>query len=151
MWGPGAIIHIINILPFSSMFLLNFAMRRGNFLGINPMGNSRTYYKRWWTRMFFGRWNYTLFTVFGTFYLVSNYHKIRLERDQIFSFSADYLHELERYDEEEHPQAHRTLVGHMYSKRLENARDLALKERAKRNYDEMIAAFDELSEEYDKN
>jgi hypothetical protein len=151
MWGPGAIIHIINILPFASMFLLNFAFRRGNFLGINPMGNSRTYYKRWWTRMFFGRWNYTLFTVLGSLSLAYNYQKIKVERDQYLSFSVDYLHALERYDEEEHPQAHRTLIAHMYAKRLENARDLALKERAKRNYDEMLAAFEELSSELDKN
>jgi len=151
MWGPGAIIHVINILPFASLFLLNFSFRRGNFLGINPIGSSRTYYKRWWTRMFFGKWNYTLFTVIGTTGVVYEWAKIRTQREQYLSFSVDYLHELERYDEEEHPQAHRSLIRHMYDKRIDNARDIALKERAKRNHAEIMEAFEELDDQYVKN
>jgi hypothetical protein len=147
MWGPGAIVHIFNILPFASMFLLNFAHKRGNFLGINPIANTRTYYKRWWTRMFFGRWNYTFFSIVGGFTVIYQWGKFRGDREQYLAFTADYLHTLDRFDEEENPQAHRMAVRYMYRKRLENARDIALKERARRNYEEMIAAFEELSNE----
>jgi hypothetical protein len=148
MWGPGAIVHVFNILPFAGYFMWLFAFRYNNLLGTSPNAHRRNQYRQFWVRLFFGRYNYTFFSLVGFFYLIDRYRKGHYEKVQQYLFTS-YLNESEEFDEEENPQAHTALVAAMYRNNYESARLSILKNRALINHDLKIQAFNEFAEIYD--
>jgi hypothetical protein len=140
MYGIGAIVHIINILPFSYFLLGPFALRRYNLLGMNPYGNRRTYYRQFWVRAFFGRFQYTLYSIFALGFIASYIKGKNVDKHLYYSFISFY-HDFEEYDEEENPVAHRQLVSQLYQNKLEDSRIQILERRAKENHALKSAAF----------
>ena len=117
MWGPGAIVHIINILPFAGPFLWTINFKRYNWLGTNPWGNRRNYNRRFWVRIFFGRFNYHLFSLGALLYAIKLFLGNKRDKDLLYSFTS-YLEEEHRFDEEEHASAHKQLVISLYKNKL---------------------------------
>jgi hypothetical protein len=148
MWGPGAIIHIINILPFAGILGYTLNFKRYNWLGSNPWGNRRQYNRRWWVRAFFGRFNYTIIGGGALCYLILAYRQNTTKENLLYSFTS-YLEEEHRYDEEESASAHKQLVANLYRKRFLHTKDLVLKHRAERDRELKIAAFNELAGKYE--
>ncbi len=146
MWGPGAIVSILNILPFASFILSPFLYRRGNLLGMDPYGMTRTQTRKIWVRLFFGRFNYTVFTLFGAGYLVKSYTMHKQGQRDYFWFTSP-MYEAEEYDETETPVAHDILLRRMTYNRVHTIRELVLRERAKRNHDLKIQAFEQYAKE----
>lgn len=142
MWGPGAIVHIINILPFASPFIWTLSFKRYNWLGTNPWGNRRNYNRRLWVKLFFGRFNYHVFSLAGIYYLINHFTTSKKDSELLYSFTT-YLEDEHRYDEEESQEAHKQLVINLYNKKLMQTKDLVLKYRADRDRLLKIAAFEE--------
>ena len=150
MWGPGALVHIINILPFAGPVLYTLLyQKRYNWLQHSPIGNKRNYNRRWWVRVFFGRFNYFVLIMFGSFYTLRYYQERKASEEQIRLMTA-HLYEHHKYDEEETITAHRVLVYDMVKRSYSKTRDNVLKERALRNHELKTAAFKEYADLYEK-
>ena len=148
MWGPGAIVHIINILPFAGVMIWTLNNKRYNWLGTNPWGNRRNYNRRWWVKVFFGRLNYSIIGAAAFIYMMNKYFQTKNERALLYSFTS-YLEDEHRFDEEEHASAHKQLVANLYRKRFLHTKDLVLKHRAERDRELKIAAFSEFASKYE--
>ncbi len=150
MWGPGALVHVFNILPFAGPFLWTLMYgKRYNWLQNNPYGNRRNYNRRLWVRVFFGRFNYYVFLVFGGAYALSTFTQ-KIGKEHNISTFTTYLEEEHRYDEEESPAAHKALVTSLNKKRYVQTRDLLFKHRAERDHQLKTEAFREYTELYEK-
>lgn len=137
MWGPGVAVNIINILPFAFVLGAPFMYRRNNLLGINPFGNSRQYFRQWWVRVFFGKFQYIFYTSIAG-YLLKDYFYLRhvrqAEIDYFTAFSDDY-------DESKSHRAEAALYSYLYKNKLKKQKDALLEYRAQKDHDLKIEAF----------
>jgi hypothetical protein len=108
--------------------------------------NSRLYYKRWWVRMFMGRFQYTIYLFLGAFY-AGTYLGLNGKKAQL-DFTAFY-HDLDLYDAEASPEAKRSLDRYLYNKKMNETRDVVLRERAEKERELKIKAFDKYA--FDNN
>jgi hypothetical protein len=136
--GIGSAIYVVNVLPFAYLLYLPIASRRYNILGFYNSSNTRNYYKKWWVRMFFGRFQYTLYTVFIAWYLTNKI--MDHEKTAITEFTAFY-HDFDLYDAEESAQAKRILDKYIYNKKMNETKDVVLRERAEKDRELKIQAF----------
>lgn len=141
MYGIGALVHVVNILPFSYFLFTPFAFRRYNLLGVNPIGNRRFYYKKWWVRMFFGRFQYTFYSVFIPFMIIKNYRSNDNRNDYIANFTAFY-NDYEQFDEEESSHHRNGLSKYLYRKKVSDNRNIVNDSRAQIDHDLKIKAFE---------
>lgn len=139
MYGIGAAVHIINILPFANFLLLPFAYKKGYRL-FDFAGAGRWVHRRWWVRMFFGRYQYTLYSVAGLYFLASCVLGGRKEEFERAQFTTFY-HDFENYEEEVGKSFRIALTNYVYVKRWNEDRDLVLEGRAQINHDNKIEAF----------
>ena len=138
--GVGSLVYIANVLPFAYFFwYMPFGPRRQQILAMNYSQNTRFYYRRWWVRMFFGRAQYTFYFMYAV-YLAAKY-VIYTHDTNGLHFTAFY-HDLDLYDAEESDIAKRVLDKYIYVKRLNDTRDVILKERAEKDRELKIQAFD---------
>jgi hypothetical protein len=138
--GVGSLIYVANVLPFAYfLWYLPWGPRRGQILAMNYSQNTRFYYKRWWVRMFFGRAQYTLYTLYAMYLLATYIGRQRSTNDLDF---VAFYHDLDLYDAEESDKAKRVLDSYLYKKRINETRDLVLKGRAEVDRELKIEAFD---------
>jgi hypothetical protein len=142
MIGIGSLVYVVNILPFAYLIVSPLIFRRYNFLGMNPYGNSRNYYKRFWFRAIFGRIQIPLF-VFGGFYYTiytmrNNHENLKNELD-----FTSFLVEIEEFQEEESYLHAKAVARYRYKKSLEESRDLVLQNRAELHRENKLRAFNE--------
>lgn len=150
MWGPGALIYIINILPFANPILWNFMYRRGHLLGVDPHANTRHYYRKFWVRCFFGRFNYFFYTIVGIPYVIWHFQSKSRAKKELYAFTS-YKHDTDEYDDEEDNRAHEALIQSLYNQKYSSTRELVLKQRAQQNHDLKIQAFNTYAEQYNIN
>jgi hypothetical protein len=142
--GVGSLIYVANVLPFAYvLWAMPFGPRRWLILGMTHSQNNKWYYKRWWARMFFGRAQYTFYTLIAAFQL-GKY--IRGEDAHQTYFRAFY-HDFDMFDAEESDNAKRILDKYVYTKRLNQTRDVVLQQRAEKDRELKIQAFDKYASE----
>jgi hypothetical protein len=149
VWGPGAIVTIINVLPFAGVFMMNLGWRRYNILGLHPHANSKTFYRRWWVRAFFGRFNYIFLPICGFLFVARSYNNQKEEKTSYAELTSEFLHEMDKFDDEENIHAHRVMAKTLYEKRYKDVKEMILQYRAKRDHDLKIEAFNQYAKEYD--
>lgn len=146
MIGPGIIVKIVNILPFAYFILSPFAIRRYNMLGMFSIGNRRTQYRQLWVRLFFGRFQYTTYAMVASF-IFADFTKSRPNNKKMVAEFTAFTHHYEDFDEEESQITKNALVKKIYTERLEHDKELVLEDRAKRNYQMKIEAFNQYATE----
>lgn len=146
MWGPGLIIHVINILPFAFFIFGPFLYRRSSLLGMHPYGNRRTYYRQWWVKMFFGKSQVTVYTSACLFFFARYFVSGKQDNEQYHQFIG-FTHKLGDYDEEVNVGAHKMIVKEMYVDMAHSTRDSIFAHRAQRDHDLKTIAFNKYAEE----
>lgn len=141
MYGIGAVVHIINILPFAYFLFTPFAFRRYNLLGVNPIGNHRFYYRKWWARMFFGRFQYTAYGIGVPLYLLYKYLQKDITERSLTSFTAFYS-DYENFDEELSSNHKLALSNYIFRKKTDENKNLIKAKRAQLDHDLKIQAFE---------
>ena len=140
----GSAVYVLNVIPFAYFFWFAFGSKRHSIIGLYLPSNTRNYYKRWYVRMFFGRFQYTVYSIIAAYqigkYLSDDKHNSSLD------FTAFY-HDLDLYDAEESDQAKRSLDRYLYKKMINNTRDIVLRERAEKDREFKIKAFDKYAYE----
>jgi hypothetical protein len=150
MWGPGiATVAILNILPYSYFLSTFFVFKRYNLLGFMPQYNRRTYYRQWWVRAFFGRTQYTVYSLL-VFYMTIAYFNNRKSSNQLYYYFTSPLEEMDQYDQDENEVALEKSIQAKYFKMFETSRLKILDHRAKVAHDLKIEAFNEFADEYEK-
>jgi hypothetical protein len=135
----GSVIYVANVLPFAYFFwYLPFGPRRNQILAMNFSQNTRFYYKRWWVRMFFGRAQYTFYTLIAMYLISRTYFR---DNSQELGFVAFY-HDLDLYDAEQSAAAKRCLDRYLYRKMLGETKEVVLRDRAEQDRELKIQAFD---------
>lgn len=147
MWGLGAAVYIVNALPFAFLLASPILFRRYNFLGINQYGNSRNYYKRFWFRVLFGRFQYYFVGVVGGCWLLHKISNSGTDRKLLLDFTA-FLSEIEEFPEEESKQHQLSFTKYQYDKRLTENRDLVLQRRAEIHRNLKLEAFQKYAIEH---
>lgn len=140
MYGLGALVYVVNLLPFAYVLASPLLFRRYNFLGINQYGSSRNYYKRFWFRALFGRFQYYFFGVGGSCYVI---YRITKETDNnrlLLDFTG-FLHEHEEFPEDKSEQHNHSLTRYIYNKKLTDSKDLVLQNRAEIHRNLKLEAF----------
>ncbi len=134
----GSAAYVLNVLPFAYFFFFAFVPKRYNIIGLYMPSNSRLYYKRWYVRMFMGRFQYTMYLFLGMYY--AGVHLGIDRRKGLLDFTTFY-HDFDLYDAEDSNQAKRSLDKYLYNKKLGDTRNVVLKERAEKDRDLKINAF----------
>ena len=141
MIGIGSLSLVANALPFIFVFTSPIIFKRYNALGINPYGNSRNYYKRFWFRFLFGRFQFIFYGVGGTYFLIHHLKSKNDEKQLLLEFTA-FLDEIEAYNEEESKAHGKALRKYRYNKKMEESRDLVLDGRSELHRISKIEAFE---------
>jgi len=147
MWGLGAAVYVVNILPFAYLLASPILFRRYNFLGMNQYGSSRNYYKRFWFRALFGRFQYYFFGIGGSCYVIYKYTTSKNDKKMLLDFSA-FLSEIEEFPEEESKQHQLAFTKYQHEKRLLENRDLVLQKRAEIHRNLKLEAFQKYATEH---
>lgn len=147
MWGLGAAVYIVNALPFVYLLASPIIFRRYNFLGINQYGSSRNYYKRFWFRALFGRFQYYFFGISGGCYVIYKLANSTVDKKMLLDFTA-FLSEVEEFPEEESKQHQIAFTKYQHEKRFTENRDLVLQRRAQIHRNLKLEAFQKYASEH---
>ncbi len=147
MWGLGAAVYIVNALPFVYILASPLLFRRYNFLGINQYGSSRNYYKRFWFRVLFGRFQYYFIGITGSCYVLYKMTNTIVDKKRKLDFTA-FLSEIEEFPEEESKQHQLSLTKYQHEKRFTENRDLVLQRRAEMHRNLKLEAFQKYATEH---
>lgn len=148
MLGLGVAVYVVNALPFLYVLASPIVFRRYNWLGINPYGSSRNYYKRFWFRVLFGRFQYYFYGIGGSCYVLYKSHQNRGDKKALLDFTA-FLSEIEEFPEEETSDHNLALTKYKYEKTFTENRDLVLKNRAEIHRNLKLEAFKKYALEND--
>jgi hypothetical protein len=146
MWGLGAAVYIVNALPFVYLLASPLLFRRYNFLGINQYGSSRNYYKRFWFRAIFGRFQYYFVGIAGSCYILQKIGNSNTDKKMLLDFSA-FLSEIEEFPEEQSEQHQLSFTKYQHEKRLNENKDLVLQRRAEMHRNLKLEAFQKYASE----
>ncbi len=146
MYGLGALVYVVNVLPFAYILASPIIFRRYNLLGINQYGNSRNYYKRFWFRALFGRFQYYFFGFGGVCYVLFKLANKDFDQRMLLDFTA-FLSEIEKFPEEESFKHTNSLAKYQKDKRQNENKDLVLQRRAELHRDLKIEAFNKYAHE----
>ena len=146
MLGLGALVYVVNALPFVYLMASPILFRRYNMLAINPYGSSRNYYKRFWFRALFGRFQYYFFGIGGASYVLYNITNRGLDKKMLLDFTG-FLNEIEEFPEEESHDHNIACVKYNHTKRFEENKDLVLQKRAEIHRNMKLEAFEKYANE----
>ena len=146
MIGLGSLVYVVNVLPFAYLIVSPLVFRRYNFLGMNPHHNSRNYYKRFWFRALFGRFQIQFFGVGGSLALLYFFQQKNNENAEVLEFTS-FLDEIEDFQEEASDEHAKQLAQYKYKKSMIESSDLVFQRRAELHREMKIKAFNEFVSE----
>ena len=146
MIGIGSLVYVVNVLPFAYLILSPLIFRRYNYLGINPYSNSRNYYKRFWFRAIFGRFQIPLYILGGGFYSMFLLKSHLNDKTDLLDFTA-FTVENEDFQEELSPYHAKSVAVFKYNKLMDDSKNKVLQERAELHRENKLRAFEEYQKE----
>lgn len=147
MWGLGAAVYIVNALPFVYLLASPLLFRRYNFLGINQYGNSKNYYKRFWFRVLFGRFQYYFVGIGGSLWVLYKLRSKHTDKQMLLDFTT-FLSEIEEFPEEDSVQHQLSFTKYQHEKRFAENRELVLQRRAETHRNLKLEAFQKYAIEH---
>jgi hypothetical protein len=145
LFALGSAAYILNVLPFAYFAFFALVPKRYSVIGLGMPSNTRDYYKRWYVKMFFGRFQYTMYLFVAAYYAGAMFG---LHRKYGIDEFTSFYHEFDLYDVEASAQKKRSIDRYLYNKKLGDSRNVVLKERAEKDRDLKIKAFDSYALQY---